>query len=39
MLAEVNIPKLNEFTELEVTKYTSSPVDETALAILMRKES
>jgi len=37
LLAKAHITKLNEFTESEVTKLTSSTVDETALAILKRQ--
>jgi len=39
LLAKAHIAKLNELTESEVTKLTSSMVDETALAILKRQES
>jgi hypothetical protein len=39
LLASVHIAKLNELTVSEVTKLTSSTVDETALAILKRKGS
>ena len=38
-LAKAHIAKLNELTESEVTKLTSSTVDETALAILKRQGS
>ena len=34
-----NIAKLNKFTELEVTKLTTSTVNKTALAILKKQES
>jgi len=34
--AKAHIAKLNELTDSEVTELTSSTVDETALAILMR---
>jgi hypothetical protein len=36
---KVHIAKLNKLTDLEVTKLTSSAVDETALAIMEGKES
>jgi hypothetical protein len=39
LLAKAHIAKLNELTETEVTKLTSSKVDETALAILNRQGS
>jgi hypothetical protein len=39
LLAKANIAKLNELTETEVTQFTSSMVDETALAILNRQGS
>jgi len=39
LLAKAHIAKLNELTESEVTELTSSTVDETALAILMRQGS
>jgi len=39
LLAKVHITKVNELTELEVPKLTSSMVDETALAILKRQGS
>jgi len=39
LLARSHIAKLYEFPELEVTKLTSSLVDETALAILKRQGS
>jgi len=39
LLAEAYIAYLNSFTELEVTELTSSTIDETALAILMRQGS
>jgi len=38
-LAKAHIAKLNELTQSEVTELTSSMVDETALAILMRQGS
>jgi len=38
-LAKAHISKLNELTELDVTKLTSSTVDKTALAILKRQGS
>jgi len=38
-LAKVHIAKLNQLTEFEVTKLTSSTVDETALAFLNRQGS
>jgi hypothetical protein len=37
LLPKAHIAKLNELTESEVTKLTSSTVDETALAILKRQ--
>jgi len=39
LMAEAHIAKLNELTESEVTKLTSSTVDETALIILKRQGS
>ena len=39
LLAKADIAKLNELTKLEVTKLTSSTVDETALGILKRQGS
>jgi hypothetical protein len=39
LLAKAHIAKLNELTESEVTKLTSSTVDEPALAILKRQGS
>jgi len=39
LLAKAHIAKLNELTESEVTELTSSTVDETALAILVRQGS
>jgi hypothetical protein len=39
LLAEVHIAMLYKLTELDVTKMTSSTVDETALAILQRQGS
>jgi len=39
LLAKAHIAELNELTESEVTELTSSTVDETALAILMRQGS
>jgi len=39
LVAKVHIAKLNELMESEVTEMTSSKVDETALAILMRQAS
>jgi len=39
LLARAHIAKLHELTELEVTEWTSSTVDETALAILKRQGS
>jgi hypothetical protein len=39
LLAKAHIAKLNELTESEVTKLTSSMVDQTALAILKRQGS
>jgi len=39
LLTNAHITQLNELTESEVTKSTSSKVDETALAILKREES
>ena len=39
LLATVHIAKLNEITESGVTELTSSKVDETALAIMMRQGS
>jgi len=39
LLATAHIAKLNEITESEVTELTSSKVDETALAIMMRQGS
>jgi len=38
-LAKAYIAKLNESTESEVTELTTSTVDETALAILLRQAS
>jgi len=37
LLAKAHIAKLNELTESEVSELTSTTVDETALAILMRQ--
>jgi len=39
LLAKAHIAKLNKLTESEVTEWTSSTVDETALAILKRQGS
>jgi hypothetical protein len=39
LLAKAHIPKLNNVTESEVTKLTSSTVNETALAMLKRQGS
>jgi hypothetical protein len=39
LLANAHIAKLNEVTQSEVTKLTSSTVDDTALAILKRQGS
>ena len=39
MLAKANIAKLNVLRESEVAELTSSPVDETALAIIKRQGS
>jgi len=39
MLAKAHIAKFNESTESQVTEFTSSTVDETALAILKRQGS
>jgi hypothetical protein len=39
LLAKMDIAKLNQLTELEVFKLTSSTIDETALAILKRQGS
>jgi len=39
MLAKVHITKLNEWTESEVTELSSSPLHETAVAILKRQAS
>jgi len=39
LLTNAHIAKLNELTESEVTKLTSTMVDETALAILKRQRS
>jgi len=39
LLANAHIAKLNELTGSEVTEFTSSTVDETALAILKRQGS
>jgi len=39
LLAKAHIAKLNELTESEVTEWTSSTADETALAILKREGS
>jgi hypothetical protein len=39
LLAKAHIAKLNELTESKVTELTSSPVDETDLAILKRQGS
>jgi hypothetical protein len=39
LLAKAHIAKLNELAESEVTELTSSTVDETAWAILMRQGS
>ena len=39
LLANVQVAKLNQITVSEVTKLTSSTVDETALAILKRQGS
>jgi hypothetical protein len=39
LLAQVNIAKVNELTESEVSELTCSTVDETALAILQRQDS
>jgi hypothetical protein len=39
LLAKAYIAKLNELTESEVTAFTSSTVNETALAILKREGS
>jgi hypothetical protein len=39
LLTKAHIAKLNELSELEVTKLTSSTVDKTALAILRRQGS
>jgi len=38
-LAKAHIAKLNELTDSELTEFTSSTVDETALAILKRQGS
>jgi len=37
LLAKAHITQFNELTESEVTEFTSSTVDETALAILKRQ--
>jgi len=37
LLAKAHIAKLNELTGSEVTEWTSSMVDETALAIMKRQ--
>ena len=39
LLAKLHITNLNELTELEVTRLTSSTVDQTSLAILNRQGS
>ena len=39
LLAKAHIPKLHKLTESEVTKWTSSTVNETGLAILKRQGS